>query len=231
MLNAIQKLEITAGTIITRRLGMGVAERKEREKAARREAILEAARECFFRDGFEATTISQIAEKVELSTGTLYLYFKNKEEIYVSILEEGLEILYTLMKGSEQTGATPSELLEGYADAYYRFYTEHGEYFDIMFFLRRPDRRIELEGDLEEKLESQTTNCLGLVESAIEKGIKEGDFRTVSPYEASRVMWATMNGIMVLHEQRTEEITRQILPRLIQGATGLLLDGIRVKKR
>ena len=77
---------------------MGVAERRQREKQARRQAILDAARECFFKDGFEATTVSQITDRVELSTGTLYLYFKNKEEIYVSILEEGLDILYELMK-------------------------------------------------------------------------------------------------------------------------------------
>lgn len=209
---------------------MGVAERKEREKKARRQAILDAARECFFRDGFEATTISHIADNVELSTGTLYLYFKNKEEIYVSILEEGLEILYALMKGSEQPGASPSELVEGYANSYFGFYTDYGQYFDIMFFLRRPDRRVDLEGELEERLDQQTTNCLGLLESAIERGIKEGDFRVVSPYESSRVMWATMNGLMVLHEQRTEEITRQKLPRLIEVATSLLLDGIRLKK-
>ena len=51
---------------------MGVAERKVREREARRQAILDAARDCFFSDGFESTTISQIADTVELSTGTLY---------------------------------------------------------------------------------------------------------------------------------------------------------------
>ncbi|RJP68063.1 MAG: TetR/AcrR family transcriptional regulator [Candidatus Abyssobacteria bacterium SURF_17] len=209
---------------------MGVAERKEREKQARRQAILDAARECFFRNGFEATTISQIAETVELSTGTLYLYFKNKEEIYVSILEEGLEILYALMTSSERPSAPARELLEGYADAYYRFYTDYGQYFDIMFFLRRPDKNIELEGDLKEKLEHKSLECLGLVESVIKKGIAEGDFRVVSPYEASRILWGTMNGLMLLHEKRTEEITRQKLPRLIEVAVSLLLDGIRAKK-
>ncbi|NQU08939.1 MAG: TetR/AcrR family transcriptional regulator [Candidatus Abyssubacteria bacterium] len=209
---------------------MGVAERKAREKQARRQAILDAARDCFFRDGFEATTVSQIADNVELSTGTLYLYFRNKEEIYVSILEKGLDILYALMKGSERPGATPSELLEGYANAYDRFYTEYGQYFDIMFFLRRPDKEVELQGELAERLEHQTGRCLGLLESTIESGIAGGDFRRVDPYEASRVMWATMNGLMVLHEKRTEEITRQKLPRLIQVAISLLLDGIRVRR-
>ena len=209
---------------------MGVAERKAREKLARQQAILDAARECFFKDGFEATTISQIAQNVELSTGTLYLYFKNKEEIYVSILEEGLDILYALMKDSERPGMTPSELLEGYANAYHRFYTDYGQYFDIMFFLRRPDKEVELQGDLEQKLEHQTGRCLGLVESAIRDGTSAGEFRHVDPHEATRVVWATMNGLMVLHEKRTEEITTQRLPKLIEVAISMLLDGLKVER-
>lgn len=209
---------------------MGVAERKEREKKARRQAILDAARECFFRDGFDATTISQIAETVELSTGTLYLYFKNKEEIYVSILEEGLDILYALMKESEPPNAAAREIVQGYAEAYYKFYIDYGQYFDIMFFLRRPDKTIELEGELKEKLERKSLKCLALLESAIKRGIAEGDYRVVNPYEASRVLWGTMNGLMLIHEKRTEEITKQKLPRLIQVAVSLLLDGLRAKK-
>lgn len=209
---------------------MGVAERKQREKKARRQAILDAARECFFRDGFENTTISQIADTVELSTGTLYLYFKNKEEIYVSILEEGLDILYALMKGAERPRASASEILEGYASAYYRFYIDYGQYFDIMFFLRRPDKKVELQGELKEKLDRKSLECLELLESAVKKGIAEGDFRVVNPYEASRVMWGAMNGLMLIHEKRTEEITRQKLPRLIDVAMSLLLDGIRTKR-
>jgi len=209
---------------------MGVAERRQREKQARRQAILDAARECFFKDGFEATTVSQITDSVELSTGTLYLYFKNKEEIYVSILVEGLDILYELMRVSEKPGGSAREILEGYSEAYYKFYTDYGQYFDIMFFLRRPDREIELGDELEDKLERKSLECLALVEAAIKKGIAEGDFRVADPYEVSRVMWGTMNGLMLLHEKRTEEITHQKLPRLIKVAISLYLDGIRVKR-
>lgn len=209
---------------------MGVTERKEREKKARRQAILDAARECFFKNGFEATTISEIADTVELSTGTLYLYFKNKEEIYVSILEEGLDILYALMKSSERPNVMAKDIIEGYAKAYYDFYTDYGQYFDIMFFLRRPDKRVEIQGELKDRLEKKSLDCLALLESAVKRGIAEGDFRVVSPYEASRVMWGAMNGLMLIHEKGTEEITRQKLPRLIQVAVSLLLDGIRVKK-
>jgi AcrR family transcriptional regulator len=209
---------------------MGVNERKAREKEARRQAILDAARECFFSDGFEATTISQVADKVELSTGTLYLYFKNKEEIYISILEEGLDILFDLMKRAEPENGSPAEFIEAYARGYHKFYTDYGQYFDIIFFIRRPDKELDLQGDLSNTLNTQTGRCLGLVESAIEKGVKTGDFRPVDPYEATRVVWATMNGLMVLHEKRTEEMVTERLPRLIDVAISLMLDGMRLHK-
>ena len=64
---------------------MGVQERKEREKQARQDAILEAAREIFFAKGLDQATIDDIAEKAELSKGTIYLYFKSKEELYISV--------------------------------------------------------------------------------------------------------------------------------------------------
>ena len=74
---------------------MGVEERKEREKQARREAIMESAREIFFAKGFNAATMDEIAHKAELSKGALYLYFAGKEELYVSVMSEGLSILFS----------------------------------------------------------------------------------------------------------------------------------------
>ena len=60
---------------------MGIAERKEREKEHRRNTILDAAEEVFFSKGINLATMDEVAERAELSKGTLYLYFKNKEEL------------------------------------------------------------------------------------------------------------------------------------------------------
>ena len=72
---------------------MGIAERKERERLVRREQILEAAYQLFHETGFSAATMDQIAERAELAKGTLYLYFKSKEEVYYALLDRGLEII------------------------------------------------------------------------------------------------------------------------------------------
>ncbi len=62
---------------------MGILERKEKEKQQRRDDILGAAKEVFFSKGLMSATMDEIAEKAELSKGTLYLYFASKEELYL----------------------------------------------------------------------------------------------------------------------------------------------------
>ena len=64
---------------------MGIHERKERERERRRQQIIVAAKRVFIRKGLSKTTMEDIANESELSPGTLYLYFKNKEELYASL--------------------------------------------------------------------------------------------------------------------------------------------------
>ncbi|MCL2192845.1 MAG: TetR/AcrR family transcriptional regulator [Treponema sp.] len=67
---------------------MGIAERKEREKAARRRNILACTKELIMLQGVERVSMEDIAQKAELSKATLYLYFANKEAIFNEICEE-----------------------------------------------------------------------------------------------------------------------------------------------
>jgi AcrR family transcriptional regulator len=63
---------------------MGIYERKQREKEQRKTEIINAARKVFSNKGFNTATMEEIASEAELSPGTLYLYFKNKEELHTS---------------------------------------------------------------------------------------------------------------------------------------------------
>ncbi len=64
---------------------MGVQERKEREKIMRRQHIQSAAKKVFLEKGFHSATMEDIAEQSELGIGTLYQYFKSKDELYASL--------------------------------------------------------------------------------------------------------------------------------------------------
>ena len=67
--------------------------RREREKAVRRETILDAARGVFAEKGLLASTIDEIAERAEVAKGTIYLYFKSKDEMFTALLNEGLALV------------------------------------------------------------------------------------------------------------------------------------------
>ncbi len=64
---------------------MGIQERKQRERERRRQQIIVAAKRVFSEKGYSKSTMEDIAKEAELSPGTLYLYFKNKDELYASL--------------------------------------------------------------------------------------------------------------------------------------------------
>src|ERR1700730_552944 len=76
---------------------MGIAERKERQRAELREQILAAARQIVLDEGFEALTMRKIADAIEYSAATIYLYFENREAIGHQLCAESFEHLLSYM--------------------------------------------------------------------------------------------------------------------------------------
>lgn len=84
---------------------MGIAERKEREKQQRREEIIQAAEKVFFSKGFEKSTMDDIAERAELSKGTLYLYFKSKEDLHMAVARKAIGLLNSITSAVKKKSA------------------------------------------------------------------------------------------------------------------------------
>lgn len=120
---------------------MGIAERKEREKMEMRERILEAATEMFLEDGYEKTSIRNIAEKIEYSPATIYLYFKDKDELFFAIHEIGFGKLLSLMQQCMSI-ENPLQRLRALGTTYIDFALENPEYYDLMFIMRAPMKAI-----------------------------------------------------------------------------------------
>ncbi|HEY1055471.1 MAG TPA: helix-turn-helix domain-containing protein, partial [Emticicia sp.] len=72
---------------------MGIIERKEREKAEMKRLIMDAARKLFIEQGFEKTSIRNIADEIEYSPGTIYLYYKDKSELLFDLHQESFQKL------------------------------------------------------------------------------------------------------------------------------------------
>ena len=80
---------------------MGIKERKERERAARRALIIDSADSVLLEKGLHEMTVDEIAERAELSKPTIYAYFKNKHEIHTAIMLRGLEKVTAVYKKAE----------------------------------------------------------------------------------------------------------------------------------
>jgi AcrR family transcriptional regulator len=190
---------------------MGTEERREREKQARQEAIMASARELFFAKGFAPTTMEEIASKAELSKGALYLYFSSKEDLYVTVLNEGLKILFDRIEEVFQLDLPPDQLIRRLGEVRYRYYLDYREYYRIFFF--RQHRDVDVAQQLlshtlvQENLEKGMRNFQRFIE-VIQKAIDQGLFAPVDPRKAAVAFWGAINGVLFFFE---EELSREII--------------------
>jgi len=98
---------------------------------ANREAILSAAEEIFAEKGFSAATVDEIAERAEFSKGALYTYFRNKEDIFLSLMIDKVDRQNEMNKGME-VDLAPVERIKYLINAHLKFFEENKEYFQII---------------------------------------------------------------------------------------------------
>ena len=111
---------------------MGIAERKNRQKQALRERILDAARRIVMREGFAALSMRKIADAIEYSPATLYLHFASRDEIAQALCAEGYaQLLQTFVPLAGI--ADPAERLKALGRAYVAFGVVHPETYRLIF--------------------------------------------------------------------------------------------------
>ena len=167
---------------------MGIAERKEREREQRRNEIITGAEKIFFEKGYDSATLDEVADAAELSKATLYLYFKNKEELYYAIYERGLERLKQFF--SEAISPTNDSLqnIVAIGENYVKFVQTYPDYFKTILYFKGK----LLNNPLEEEL-------MDLFIMVIDQGIKDKVIN--SEYSApvlATLLWAQTTGVLQL---------------------------------
>jgi AcrR family transcriptional regulator len=200
---------------------MGIKERKEREKVSRRQVILKAAKITFFEKGFTAATMDQIAEEAELSKGSLYLHFASKEELYVSLLIEGLEILYDKFCEANMPAASWEAKLRRFGFTYYDFYRQYPDYFHALFFLQHGEIASKVSESLYQTCFNQGLSILNLIAQAIEEGISDGEIQNQNSMDQAVLLWGFINGIFQLYSEKDH---RQYLSSSLKDLIGLSFD-------
>jgi AcrR family transcriptional regulator len=154
---------------------MGVAERKRREREQRTSDILSAAEKLFLAKGYDGTTMDDIARAAELGKGTLYLYFRNKEEAYSAIVLKGVRLMNGMFREAVAGKKKGIDKASAMGAAFYEFYEKHPDYCRSFLFstFALKERENRYAGELAEL----GASSLGLMTSALREGMKDGSIR------------------------------------------------------
>ena len=198
---------------------MGTKERQDRERQAVTASILSAARDLFVAEGYQSVSIRKIAERIEYSPAAIYSYFASKDDIFLTLAEEGFHRLDAKVRGAMTTG-DPLENVRGCWWAFYEFSQAEPAYFELMF-VDRSVPRITQEWEGFEFLQGMLGNAV----DAIQKAIDAGAFpTTLSPNVAMHMLWAALIGPAVVgirHRLATGEdydaLARDVLNATIAG--------------
>jgi AcrR family transcriptional regulator len=208
---------------------MGIQERKERERERRRQQIIVAAKRVFSDKGFNKATMEDIASEAELSPGTLYLYFKNKEELYASLSLRILQYLNIRVQHvNDEKNLDPEQKMIALREAMFDVYNFDPLTIINLFHLQSSETLRNLSSEFLDEINELSRKSIGGIATIIEEGINKGVFVDKHPNALADIFWSLFSGVIlweasknILNEEKdylknTLEIAFEIFTRGIK---------------
>jgi AcrR family transcriptional regulator len=173
---------------------MGTKERREREKADTRQRILDAARDMFVRDGFEATTMRALADRIEYTPTAIYHHFPSKEALLFELCATDFR---TLAHVFQKIGRVedPIERLDKIGEAYVDFGLRYPAHYRFMFMAARPAVEPEESGlHKGDPGEDAYAFLRDTVTEVIVSGRFKPEYSDVE--EVAQMLWSAMHGVV-----------------------------------
>ncbi len=164
--------------------------RKDRERERHRLEILEAAERVFARDGYHGTTVESIAKEAEFAVGTIYNFFKSKDDLYASVIYRIGDEFMEEMERDVLTCKDPSEAIGAVFDLRVKLDARHGDFFRL-FFEGGPKGSDEIHAKMRPFFEKYVEVLRGLVE----RGVREGVFNEIDPYFVAFMIHGVSNAM------------------------------------
>ena len=172
---------------------MGTKERRAREKEQLRHQILSAARELFVNEGYENVSMRKIADKIEYSPTTIYLYFRDKADLLDSVCKETLLDLLNTLALLKKDKSDPVETLRKSGKAYVEFGLKYPQDYKLTFVLRPQFQKglgLE-EGSFGERV-------FNYLREMVSECIRRRAFRQVDVDTAGQALWSAVHGVTLL---------------------------------
>ena len=203
---------------------MGVKERRARQKKFLRQEILDSASELFVRVGYENVSMRRIADKIEYSPTTIYIYFKDKAELLEQVCKETFgRLVQRLSKIMEQPG-DPLERMKRGLIAYIEFGLQNPHHYRATFMMPLPEGFDKAKYHEED---SPGMQAFAFLTRGVRECIKAGKMREMNVELASQTLWAGIHGItslLITHDTfpwvGKEKVIHSTVDTLVAGLAG-----------
>jgi len=198
------------------------------KKAESRRKILNAARDVFFRDGFMAANLDEVAEKAGVAKGTLYRYFQSKADLYVVVLADNGEAFTERMRElASNDDLRAIEQLRGMSRFYFEYWLRHPEYFQIFWAI---DNEAVI-GDLPDVVVNAVSELweqsLDVLQGVLDRAVAAGDLVPCDTWEIANILWTTANALIQSESTGARRrLRRQPLEKVFHDAIELILLGL-----
>lgn len=174
---------------------MGIAERKAKEKENLKALILEGAHKLFLEKGIERTTMRNIADEIEYSVGTVYVYFKDKNDILHHLHSQGFTQLGGEMRVLFNV-SDPMERLKALGRVYIKFALDNPGMYNLMFTMKAP---IEVIEQKEEDEWNEGKLTFDVLSNTVNHCMEAGHFKGHDLQPLSYMIWSTTHGMCALY--------------------------------
>ena len=182
---------------------MGIKERKEREKERRRQQIIIAAKRIFSIKSFNKATMEDIAKEAEISPGTIYIYFKNKDELYASLSIRILQHLnIRLGHVKNEKDISGRQKIMSLKEALYDVYNFDPLILINLFHLQSSESLKNLSFGLLSEIKRLSQDSLKIMADIFSEGISDGVFIKTNPNALADIFWALFSGVILWEESK-----------------------------
>ncbi len=201
---------------------MGVTERRRREREAVRGKILDAARDLFAEQGYDAVSMRKIAEKIEYSPTVIYQYFRDKEDLLRQLCE-GDFLAFSSEFARVADLADPTERLKAAGRAYVQFALTHPNQFRLMFMTPMPAMKDIVDPSHKGKPHE---DAYAFLRATVEGVMAAGRFRPghTDPDLLAQTVWAGIHGVIALHIAMANDPWVEWCP--LERRVDAMLDGL-----
>jgi len=194
---------------------MDASSRKAWEKAQRQNRLVDIAEEVFFSKGFDGTTMPVIADAAGYNKRTIYLYFKDKEELFLAVVLRGLKQLHEALRAAVEGNDNAGTGLRTFGAAFFDFAIQHPDYLDLMMvyearnFIYYETVTSKADQDYRSACQRVSNDIAQLVLDAIARNIEKQVIRTpLTPRQLMLILWGQLFGVMQIlriREKRFDE--------------------------